>query len=115
MSARMIRIVSRESDGSIRVKEFEDLQEIRRQYEQIGLDDCNTELSLRGYPLFRGLIGPMADGSDFARYETPGVFEVLTKEWAVAKSRRRRAKTIIPPAHFPNVSLPVNSADFVSG
>ncbi len=114
MSAKIIRVVSRESDGSLRIREFECTAELCRQYEQIGIDDCNTELSLRGFPLFRGLIGPMADGRNIARYETPGVFEVLTKEWAMAKSRRRRAKAIIPPAHFPNMPLAIN-ADFASG
>jgi hypothetical protein len=113
MSVNVIRIVSRESNGSLRVREYRDLTEISRQYEQIGIDDCNTELTLRGYPLFRGLIGPMADGRNAARYETPGVFEALTKEWAMAKSRRRRAKTLIPPAHFPQAAVSASS-DFVS-
>ncbi len=26
---------------------------------QIGVDDCSTDLALRGLPVFRGLIGPM--------------------------------------------------------
>jgi hypothetical protein len=61
---------------------------------QIGVDDCSTDLSLRGMPVFRGLIGPMPEGKGVVRYETPEVFETLTKEWSVttsARSRRRRS------------------------
>jgi hypothetical protein len=44
--------------------------------------------------VFRGLIGPMPEGKGVVRYETPEVFETLTKEWsttAASRSRRRRA------------------------
>mgnify|MGYP000601475372 CR=1 FL=1 len=56
---------------------------------QIGIDDCSTDLSLRGMPVFRGLIGPMPESKDVVRYETPEVFESLTKEWGVAPTKRR--------------------------
>ena len=55
---------------------------------QIGIDDCSTDLALRGLPVFRGLIGPMPEGKTVIRYETPEVFESLTKEWSSAKSNR---------------------------
>ena len=44
-------------------------------------------------PVFRGLIGPMPEGKGIVRYESPEVFETLTKEWsetATPKARRRR-------------------------
>jgi hypothetical protein len=45
-------------------------------------------------PVFRGLIGPMPEGKGVVRYETPEVFETLTKEWsAVSSSRSRRRRT----------------------
>jgi hypothetical protein len=60
---------------------------------QIGIDDCSTDLGLRGMPVFRGLIGPMPEGKNVIRYESPEVFESLTKEWsAVRPSRRSRRK-----------------------
>lgn len=111
MSDKVIRIVSRESDGSLRIKDYETLTEICNNYEQVGIDDCNTELSLRGYPVFRGLIGPMADGKKVARYETSGVFEALTKEWAQTKTKRRRATPAVPAMHFP--SLTMNTSELV--
>lgn len=107
MSQKIIRIVSRETDGSLRVKEFDDLDSLMAIYEQAGIDDCNTELSLRGFPVFKGLIGPIAEGKRIARYETPSVFEALTKEWSQTKSKRRRSKTPVPAMHFPTLTVPM--------
>jgi hypothetical protein len=45
-------------------------------------------------PVFRGLIGPMPEGKGVVRYESPEVFESLTKEWgAPAAGRRSRRRT----------------------
>jgi hypothetical protein len=41
-------------------------------------------------PIFKGLIGPIPEGKNIARYESHDVFEVMTKEWASAIPRRRR-------------------------
>lgn len=98
MATKTIRVISREVDGSLRVKDHESLETLKNCYEQIGVDDCSTDLTLRGFPLFRGLIGPMAEGRRVARYETPEVFEVLTKEWAAQKVRRRKRSEIMDAA-----------------
>ena len=57
-------------------------------------------LDLRGQPVFRGLIGPMPEGKNVIRYESPEVFETLTKEWSAVKAgppppscQRRRVLT----------------------
>jgi hypothetical protein len=42
--------------------------------------------------VFRTLVGPMPEGRTIVRYETPDVFEALTKEWAAPKAPRRRAR-----------------------
>ena len=91
-----IRIVTRGSDGELRKKEYPSTESLLKLHTQIGVDDCSTNLSLRGLPVFRGLIGPMPDGKGIVRYESPEVFETLTKEWGAAtpaKRRRRRATT----------------------
>lgn len=44
-------------------------------------------------PVFRGLVGPIPDSRAVVRYESPDVFEVLTKEWAAKKRKRRRRRT----------------------
>jgi len=98
MATKTIRVVSREVDGSLRVKDHEGIEVLQNGYEQIGIDDCSTDLTLRGFPLFRGLIGPIAEGRRIARYETPEVFEVLTKEWAAQKVRRRKRAEIAAAA-----------------
>jgi hypothetical protein len=60
---------------------------------KVGIDDCSTDLTLRGKPVFRGLVGPMPDGKGVARYESPEVFETLTKEWTKAPIKRRRRRS----------------------
>ncbi len=88
-----IRIVTRGSNGELRSKDYEIHETVLKMHTQIGVDDCSTDLSLRGMPVFRGLIGPMPESKGVVRYETPEVFETLTKEWtsaATARNRRRR-------------------------
>jgi len=88
------RIVTRGSNGELRVKEYQEKTTLLKMHTQIGVDDCSTDLQLRGLPVFRGLIGPMPDGKGTVRYESPDVFEALTKEWSTAtpKRRARRAR-----------------------
>ena len=88
-----IRIVTRGSNGELRSKDYEKHETVLKMHTQIGIDDCSTDLALRGLPVFRGLIGPMPEANGVVRYETPEVFETLTKEWSVAlPSRRRRSR-----------------------
>ena len=87
------RVVTRASDGTIRSKDYPTKEHLLKLHIQVGIDDCSTNLSLRGLPVFRGLIGPMSegktDGKNVIRYESPEVFETLTKEWTNAKTPRR--------------------------
>ncbi len=86
------RVVTRGADGKIRIRDYSQADALHRMHTQIGVDDCSTDLALRGLPVFRGLIGPMPDGKNIIRYESPEVFETLTKEWSATKgSRRSRA------------------------
>jgi hypothetical protein len=93
MGKSTYRVVTRAADGSLRIRDFDSEEPLLQTHIKIGIDDCSTELTLRGKPVFRGLIGPMPDGKGVARYESPDVFEMLTKEWSKtpAKRRRRRA------------------------
>ena len=82
------------------IKDYPTEEPLLEMHTQIGVDDCSTDLDLRGKPVFRGLIGPMPDGKNIVRYESPDVFEALTKEWvaqpAEKKTRRRKATTQQP-------------------
>ena len=89
----VFRIVTRAEDGSLKIRDFHSAELIFRTHTQIGIDDSSTDLDLRGMPVFRGLIGPMPEGKNIVRYETPEVFELMTKEWATNKPRRRRRST----------------------
>lgn len=94
MAKETWRLVTRGTDGELVIHDFDSPETILKTHLQIGADDCSTDLDLRGAPVFRELIGPMPEGRTIVRYETPEVFEALTKEWATPKPpRRRRRKT----------------------
>jgi hypothetical protein len=88
------RVVTRGTDGSLRIKDYPTDETLHTLHTQIGVDDCSTDLDLRGLPVFRGLIGPMPEGKTVIRYESPEVFETLTKEWTNARPVRRRRRRV---------------------
>ncbi len=87
------RIVTRASDGSLLIRDYPSCDPLLKMHLQVGSDDCSTDLEIRGLPVFRGLIGPIPEGRNIVRYESPEVFEALTKEWGAAKPRKRRRRT----------------------
>ena len=94
MSKDTFRIVTRASNGQLRIRDYDSEEALLKRHTQVGVDDCSTDLELRGLPVFRGLIGPMAEDGNIIRYETPEVFESLTKDWsAVPPPRRSRRRT----------------------
>ena len=102
------RLVTRGRDGELVIRDFDSAEEILRTHLQVGSDDCSTDLDLRGAPVFRSLIGPMPEGRNVIRYETPEVFESLTKEWAQPKPPRRRSRK---PATDGQAAAPANRVD----
>lgn len=74
------------------MRDYTSRQALLADHDQAGVDDCSTDLELRGEPVLASLVGPMTDKGNVARYETPEVFEMLTKEWAEAPQPRRRAQ-----------------------
>ena len=83
------RVVARGGNGEIQHYDFSNASDISARYDQVTVEDCSTYLELRGFPVYRGLIGPMPDGDGVARYETPEVFEELTKIWGAPRRKRR--------------------------
>jgi hypothetical protein len=92
MAKNTWRIVTRGADGQLLIRDFDSPEALLKSHVQVGVDDCSTDLELRGAPVFRSLVGPMPEGRDVIRYETPEVFESLTKEWALPKAPRRRVR-----------------------
>ncbi len=86
----VFRVVTRGQDGALRTRDFHSAESIFTTHSQVGIDDSSTDLDLRGMPIFKGLIGPIPEGKNIVRYESPDVFEIMTKEWAANKPRRRR-------------------------
>lgn len=93
---KSIRVVTRGSDGSIRMRDYDSPDTLLKVHVQVGVDDCSTDLSLRGMPVFRGLIGPIPEGKNVVRYESPEVFETLTKEWSTARAAKRSRRRLVP-------------------
>jgi hypothetical protein len=98
MAKDTFRIVTRGADGKLHIRDYNKQESLLRVHTQVGVDDCSTDLGLRGLPVLRGLIGPMPDGKNVIRYESPEVFETLTKEWGVSKTARRTRTQ--PPAEM---------------
>ena len=93
MSKDTFRVVTRGANGLIRIRDYDSQEALLKRHAQIGIDDCSTDLELRGLPVFRGLIGPMPEDKNIIRYESPEVFETLTKDWGtVAPPRRPRSR-----------------------
>ena len=96
MTKEIYRVVTRGADGKIRIKDYSKPDRLFKLHAQIGVDDCSTDLELRGLPVFRGLIGPIPEGNNVIRYESPEVFETLTKEWSapsVPRPNRSRSRS----------------------
>lgn len=97
MKKDTFRVVTRGVDGELRIRDYDSEEDLLTRHTQIGVDDCSTDLGLRGMPVFRDLVGPMPEGKNVIRYESPEVFETLTKEWSLAKTQRRtRTRTRAP-------------------
>lgn len=92
MASKTVRVITRDLDGSLKTKDYESFDNLLQMHDQVGIDDCSTDLSLRGLPIFRGLVGPMPESKSVVRYESPEVFETLTKEWSHAKTKKRTRK-----------------------
>ena len=91
-----VRVVTRAADGTLRIRDYPTTDPLLEMHTQIGIDDCSTDLTLRGMPVFRGLIGPMPEGKGVVRYETPEVFESITKEWGATTSGRKSRRRTTP-------------------
>lgn len=102
MNKDTFRVVTRGANGQLRIRDYVSKESLLRLHTQIGVDDCSTDLGLRGLPVFRGLIGPMSEGKNIVRYESPEVFEALTKEWIAQpperRTRRRRKLDMTEPS-----------------
>ena len=106
MAKSTYRVVTRAADGNLRIRDFDSTDPLLQLHTQVGIDDCSTDLGLRGLPLFKGLIGPMPEGKNIVRYESPDVFESLTKEWTSAKSARKPRRRMQPPEHLQTENRP---------
>jgi hypothetical protein len=94
MAKDTFRVVTRGADGELHIRDYNKAEQLQRLHNQVGVDDCSTDLGLRGMPVFRGLVGPIPEGKNVIRYESPEVFETLTKEWSLTKLKRRSRRPV---------------------
>jgi hypothetical protein len=94
MNKDTYRIVTRGANGEIHIRDYDTSEALMKRHTQVGVDDCSTDLELRGLPVFKGLIGPIPEGKNIIRYESPEVFETLTKEWSNTRPTRRRRSRV---------------------
>ena len=94
MKKHIFRVVTRGSEGEYRIRDYVNAEEICHWHIQTGVSDYSLDVSLRGSPVFKGLIGPMSEAGGVLRYESPDVFEQMTKEWSESKRRHRRKKHV---------------------
>jgi len=92
MRKHIFRVVTRGPEGEYRIRDYVSEEEICHRHVQTGVSDYSLDMSLRGRPVFKGLIGPMPETGGVLRYESPEVFEQMTKEWSDSKRRQRRKK-----------------------
>jgi len=92
MKRHIFRVVTRGPEGEYRIRDYVSEEEICRWHAQTGVSDYSIDVSVRGRPIFKGLIGPMPEAGGVLRYESPEVFEQMTKEWSETKRRQRRKK-----------------------
>lgn len=79
---RIYRVVSLTKAGKIEESDFRDPGDIAKTYEAVGVEEDSYTMRLHGEPVFKGLIGPLSDGKNVVRYETPEAFALLTEKWA---------------------------------
>ena len=48
MTKSTFRIVTRGTDGSLKIREYEKASSLLRMHTQVGIEDSSTDLSLRG-------------------------------------------------------------------
>ena len=92
MKRHIFRVVTRGPEGEYRIRDYVSEEEICRRHAQTGVSDCSIDVTVRGQPVFKGLIGPMPEAGGVLRYESPEVFEQMTKEWSDTKRRHRSKK-----------------------
>ena len=94
MKRHIFRVVTRGPEGEYRIRDYVSEEEICRWHVQAGISDYSLDVSVRGLPVFKGLVGPMLEAGGVLRYESPEVFEQMTKELYEHKRRHRRKKGI---------------------
>lgn len=86
------RVVFKSKAGKVEQKDFKDQASLLKAYEQVGVEEDSYTLRLHGEPVLKGLVGPISDGKQVVRYETPEVYAQLTQDWAKNLKGRRNGQ-----------------------
>lgn len=77
-----VRVITRAAGGGLRIRDYPTTRKLLRWHTKIGVAEYSKALKLRRWPIFRELVGPIAIGKRAAQYESPEIFEMLTRKWA---------------------------------
>jgi hypothetical protein len=84
------RVARRLKNGEIETRDFPTPSVLLKEYQQIGVEEDSYAMRLHGEPILRGLVGPLTDGKQVVRYETPDVYTQLTEIWSKTKRPRKK-------------------------
>ena len=94
MNEGTFRVVTQSADGQIRIRDYDTAEALLKRHSQVGVDDCSTNLNLRGLPVFHGLIGPMPKARTWSATNRPRFSRPSPRNGAHRPTRRRsRSKT----------------------
>jgi hypothetical protein len=82
------RVVFKDKLGNLRHKDYPHVRALLRDYKQVAVEEDSFTLRLHGEPVLKGLVGPLSEGRNIVRYETPEVFELVTDRWSASARRR---------------------------
>ena len=89
MNLAVYRIVTQDENGELVQTDYKDLASLLEEYHQIGTEEDSYTIRLHGEPLLRGLVGPLSEGKNIVRYESPEVFAQMTEQWSKERRKRR--------------------------
>jgi len=85
----------------LRIRDYPSTEPLLEMHSQVGVDDCSDRPgSSRAAGLSRLNWPECPRGRTSFRYESPDVFETLTKEWSSAKNPRRRRRMQPPTGNW---------------
>ena len=96
MDKDTFRVVTRGADGQIRIRDYDNQEALLKRHSQVGVDDCSTDLGLRGQPVFSRADRPDARRPERHPLRIARGFRDLDEGLECGKPARRRSRARSP-------------------